>query len=151
MWYTQCDENIVQVLVRLLSRSLANGAQSEAEDLLEALRVLRPSLVQLDFYEAQLLIRRQDWVGALHLLRQIEADKGPSALCSALQAWCLHHLRDPEWRIHVSTLLATPNPVAMTVVSRFLKLPQLPGTLSADEKLSALCTGIAQSLNQAAI
>ncbi|PLZ01405.1 hypothetical protein CY652_16380 [Burkholderia sp. WAC0059] len=150
MWYTQCDEGIVKALTRILSRSLSKAGQSEVEDLLEALHVLRPDRVELDFFDVQLQIRRADWTSALHLLRQIQAKRGDLALCLAFQGWCLYRLRDPEWRLHVSSLLSSKADLAaVSVVGRFLKLPQLSANAeSKEEKLNALRAGISEVLSQ---
>ncbi|MCG1042869.1 HrpB1 family type III secretion system apparatus protein [Mycetohabitans sp. B8] len=125
--YLNCSDKTVGALLRLFALGMASVPTEDLDDLLLALRVLRPSSTQVDFSEANLRVRQSDWIGALRVLKPIEARHQGSAACAALIACCLYHLRDTEWRRYVELVLGDGNPVALSVVATFLKLNMHPG------------------------
>ena len=130
MFQTKRDEAVFVSLASVFSQGLVhNGDHGDLQELLIALRALNADSPRLQLDEAQLCIRRNDWLGALHLLRETDAQGRGSPLCTALQAWCLHSLHDPEWQRHVSTVVRnTRNTrIALTVIGRFLSVNRMPG------------------------
>lgn len=120
--YRQCSDKTVSALLRLFAAGMASASCDDLEDLLLALRVLRPSLTSIDFSEANLRVRQTDWIGALRLLKAMEARHRGNAACFALIACCLYHIRDNEWKRYVELVLEDDNPAALSVVATFLKI-----------------------------
>ncbi|WP_323073915.1 HrpB1 family type III secretion system apparatus protein [Mycetohabitans endofungorum] len=125
--YLNCSDKTVGALLRLFALGMASVPSEDLDDLLLALRVLKPSSTHVDFSEANLRVRQSDWIGALRVLKSIEARHQGGAACAALIACCLYHLRDTEWRRYVELVLEDGNPVALSVVATFLRLNMRPG------------------------
>ncbi|WP_337690241.1 HrpB1 family type III secretion system apparatus protein [Mycetohabitans sp. B46] len=125
--YLNCSDKTVGALLRLFALGMASVPSEDLDDLLLALRVLKPSSTQVDFSEANLRVRQSDWIGALRVLKSIEARHQGGAACAALIACCLYHLRDADWRRYVKLVLEDGNPIALSVVATFLKLDMRPG------------------------
>ncbi|KAG0166414.1 ATP-dependent RNA helicase HrpB [Apophysomyces sp. BC1015] len=126
--YRQCSDKTVGALLRLFAAGMASASSDDLEDLLLALRVLRPSSTSVDFSEANLHVRQSDWIGALRVLKTMEGRHQGNAACFALIGCCLYHLRDSEWRRYVELVLESGNPAALSVVSTCLKLNERLGS-----------------------
>jgi type III secretion protein HrpB1 len=84
-----------------LSKVLWTASQledlSDFDDLLAAIRILRPGWTGASVVVAWRYLRRQAWVDALRVLEDDDAQAKRSALHSALMAVCLFGLEDPLW------------------------------------------------------
>lgn len=133
MSYTQCDASVVKMLLKLFKAGLRSSPRADLEELLEAVRVLRPGAPEPDICETQLRILMKDWIGAVHLLRDVDWRGKGSPLCSALQGWCLYELGDREWRRHVSTVLWDASDLAsIALIGQFMNLPALRSLSTVD-------------------
>jgi type III secretion protein HrpB1 len=132
--YQQCNDKIVSALLQLFAAGMVSASSDDLEDLLLALQVLRPSLKSVDFSEANLRVRQADWIGALRVLKAMEARHQSNAACFALIACCLYQLRDREWQGYAEQVLEDGNRAALSVVSAFLKLnKQISGAIELDK------------------
>ncbi len=127
-----------KALLKAFSLGLSTAPLGDLEDILLALRAMRHDDVLIDRGEVRLLIRREDWIGAVRLLKRLETRQAlDQGLSVALLAGCLFKLRDPEWRRYGSQLLQeSSSPTALSLVARFLQIP--------DDKTSEARTLIAQ-------
>ena len=105
---TTCSNRMVSALVELLTWAARKGHLDEADRLLAALHVMRPNFVELNAYDAWLLIRRNRMADAAQLLRQLEGRElqppfGPYV--TALLAVCMSSLGDTSWRIYANQVL----------------------------------------------
>ncbi|VWB88644.1 HrpB1 family type III secretion system apparatus protein [Burkholderia lata] len=105
---TTCSNRLVSGLVELLTWAARKGHLDEAERLLAALHLIRPNFIELQAYDAWLLIRRNRMADAAQLLRQLEgrdlqAPFGPYV--TALLAVCLSSLGDAGWRVYANEVL----------------------------------------------
>lgn len=109
MNFTTCSNRLVAALVELLTWAARKGHLDEADRLLAALHLMRPNFVELNAYDAWLLIRRNRMADAAQLLRQLEGRElqppfGPYV--TALLAVCMSSLGDASWRIYANQVLA---------------------------------------------
>ncbi|WP_164707971.1 HrpB1 family type III secretion system apparatus protein [Paraburkholderia phosphatilytica] len=105
---TTCSNRLVSGLVEMLTWAARKGHLDEADRLLAALHLMRPKFVELQAYDAWLLIRRNRMADAAQLLRQLEGRElqGPfGPYVTALLAVCLSSLRDPSWRIYANEVI----------------------------------------------
>lgn len=86
------------------------------------MRVLQPEHPQLLMLEARLLIRSEEWLSAVRVLKPLEGQSllDPS-LMFALLAGGLFQLNDPDWCRYAADLLQNHgNSGSVLVLSRFL-------------------------------
>jgi type III secretion protein HrpB1 len=76
---------------------------SDFEDLLDAIRVLRPRWKEAGTVVAWRHLRRQAWVDARRVLEDEDLEAKRSALYAALMAVCLFGLEDPLWHSYACT------------------------------------------------
>lgn len=105
---TTCSNRLVSALVELLTWAARKGHLDEADRLLAALHLMRPKFVELNAYDAWLLIRRNRMADAAQLLRELEDRElqppfGPYV--ASLLAVCLSSLGDPSWRVYANQVL----------------------------------------------
>lgn len=90
-----------------LSKVLWTASQldelSDFEDLLEAIRVLRPGWTGAGLVQAWRYLRRHAWMDARRVLEDDDEQAKRSALHSALMAVCLFGLEDPLWHGYART------------------------------------------------
>ncbi len=77
--------------------------EADFEDLLEAIRVLRPKWDGAGTVAAWRYVRRQSWDDARRVLEDDDADAKRSGLHAALMAVCLFGLEDPLWHSYART------------------------------------------------
>ncbi len=114
-----------KALLKAFSLGLSTAPLADLDDILLALRAMRHDDVLLDRSEVRLLIRREDWIGAVRLLKRLETRQAlDQGLSAALLAGCLFKLRDPEWRRYTLLVLReSSSPTALSLVARFLQMP----------------------------
>jgi type III secretion protein HrpB1 len=77
--------------------------EADFEDLLEAIRVLRPRWDGAGTVAAWRYVRRQSWDDARRVLEDDDTDAKRSGLHAALMAVCLFGLEDPLWHSYART------------------------------------------------
>lgn len=109
--------------MRIFSAGLPTAPREELDDLLIAMQVLRPDDPQVLMCEARMLIRFQDWIGAVRILKQLEGGNiVDKSLIFSLLAGCLYQIGDSEWCRYAADLLQfSAGPAALILLSRFLR------------------------------
>lgn len=97
MSYKNCPNNVVSLLLNITRAGRGVSDLNDLENLVSALRIVRPNLIQLDIFEAWFHMRRQQWQEALHLLQSLEVRKSHFPLRTALQGCCLYAMNDSRW------------------------------------------------------
>jgi type III secretion protein HrpB1 len=101
--YTGCSNDVAGGLTRVLWVASQIDDASDFEDLLDAIRVLRPRWKGAGAVVAWRHVRRQAWVDALRVLEDDDLEAKRSALHAALMAVCLFGLEDPLWHSYART------------------------------------------------
>jgi type III secretion protein HrpB1 len=95
--YRECGGTLVGGLTKMLWSATQFDHESDFDDLLEAIRVLRPSWSGGGTVLAWRYVRRQAWVDARRVLEDDDEQAKRSGLHAALMAVCLFGLEDPLW------------------------------------------------------
>lgn len=102
--YLSCSQDVVGGLIEAVTASLLGnfpvieGDPEDIEMVLDALRVLRPKVMELDTFAALLQMQRGHWDEAIHIFSRIVAGSPNFAYAKALLAFCLSFKGDPNWR-----------------------------------------------------
>jgi type III secretion protein HrpB1 len=110
-------------MVDVLTVAITHQMMEEAESLLQCLRALRPSMVELDTFEAWIAMRRGHMQDAVRLLRHMEerCRTGGAPFAKALLSFCLYSVGDPTWRINAQQVIdGNENPAATGLVRLLL-------------------------------
>ncbi|GLU31320.1 hypothetical protein Busp01_11620 [Trinickia caryophylli] len=138
-------------LVEMLTWAARKGHLDEADRLLAALHLMRPNFVELQAYDAWLLIRRNRMADAAQLLRQLEGRElqppfGPYV--TALLAVCLSSLGDASWRVYANEVLTREeDPESVGLVN--LLMGKREKREAADAAAPGMAAGAADLLRQA--
>ena len=97
MTYTGCRDEIAGGLTKVLWTASQLDDEADFEDLLEAIRVLRPKWPGTGTVAAWRYVRRQAWGDARRVLEDDDTEAKRSGLHTALMAVCLFGLEDPLW------------------------------------------------------
>ena len=90
---------IETVTAALLSNfPVIEGDPEDIEMTLDALKVLRPKVVELETFAALLQMQRGHWDEAIHIFARVVASVPHFAYAKALLAFCLSFKGDPNWR-----------------------------------------------------
>jgi type III secretion protein HrpB1 len=101
--------------------------ESDFEDLLEAIRVLRPKWPGVGTVAAWRYVRRQAWVDARRVLEDEDEQAKRSGLHAALMAVCLFGLEDPLWHSYArSAAEQRESPEAAKIGYRLLERAAKP-------------------------
>ncbi|GAB7524078.1 HrpB1 family type III secretion system apparatus protein [Paraburkholderia sp. 2C] len=103
MTYTRCRDDVAGGLTKVLWVASQIDEASDFEDLLDAIRVLRPRWKGAGTVVAWRHVRRQAWMDALRVLEDDDLEAKRSALHAALMAVCLFGLEDPLWHSYART------------------------------------------------
>jgi type III secretion protein HrpB1 len=95
--YTGCKDEIAGGLTKMLWTASQLDEEADFEDLLEAIRVVRPGWRGAGTVMAWRYVRRQAWRDARRVLEDDEVEAKRSGLHAALMAVCLFGLEDPLW------------------------------------------------------
>jgi type III secretion protein HrpB1 len=101
--YTGCRDDVAGGLTKVLWTASQLDELSDFEDLLDAIRLLRPRWNGANTVLAWRYVRRQAWVDALRVLEDDDAEGKRSALHAALVAVCLFGMEDPLWHSYAIT------------------------------------------------
>jgi type III secretion protein HrpB1 len=101
--YTGCRDDIAGGLTKVLWTASQLDDLSDFDDLLDAIRVLRPRWTGAGTVVAWRHLRRQSWIDALRVLEDDDLEAKRSGLHSALMAVCLFGMQDPLWQSYART------------------------------------------------
>lgn len=97
MTHTGCRDDVASGLTKMLWTASQLDDEADFEDLLEAIRVLRPQWPGVGTVAAWRYVRRQAWVDARRVLEDQDEQAKRTGLNAALMAVCLFGLEDPLW------------------------------------------------------
>ncbi len=120
MSYKNCPDSVVSLCLNITCAGRGISDLADLEDLVSALRIVRPNLVQLDIFEAWFYMRREQWHEALHRLQTIEIGTGYFPLRSALQGCCLYELNDSRWTSYAIEALEQKDDAEATRIAKVL-------------------------------
>jgi type III secretion protein HrpB1 len=95
--YKTCRDDVAGGLSKVLWTASQLEEMSDFDDLLDAVRVLRPGWSGACTVVAWRYVRRQAWHDARRVLEDDDLEAKRSALHAALMAVCLFGLEDPLW------------------------------------------------------
>jgi type III secretion protein HrpB1 len=110
--YLQCSQAVVGGLIDTLSCSLLNHfptPQADPYDIeltLDAVRLLRPQMAELDTMEAVLYMLRGHWDDAIRVFSRVVEDAPHFSYGKSLLAFCLSVKGDASWRQWAGAALA---------------------------------------------
>ncbi|AFT89913.1 type III secretion protein HrpB1/HrpK [Paraburkholderia phenoliruptrix BR3459a] len=110
--YLNCSQAIVGGLIDTLSCALLNNFPTleadpyDIELTLDALRLLRPRMAELDTMEAVLYMQRGHWDDAIRVFSRVIEGAPHFSYAKALLAFCLSVKGDTGWRQWASAALA---------------------------------------------
>ncbi|MBW0446272.1 HrpB1 family type III secretion system apparatus protein [Paraburkholderia phenoliruptrix] len=110
--YLNCSQAIVGGLIDTLSCALLNNFPTleadpyDIELTLDALRLLRPRMAELDTMEAVLYMQRGHWDDAIRVFSRVIEGAPHFSYAKALLAFCLSVKGDAGWRQWASAALA---------------------------------------------
>ncbi|CAM2195145.1 HrpB1 family type III secretion system apparatus protein [Paraburkholderia sp. A1RI_3L] len=102
--YLNCSPDIVGGLIETVSTALlSNFPKVEADPydielVLDALRVLRPKVAEIDTFEGIIHMTRGHWDDAVRVFSRVVENAPHFAYAKALLAFCLSVKGDPNWR-----------------------------------------------------
>jgi type III secretion protein HrpB1 len=134
---TGCRDEVTGGLTKVLWTASQLDEMSDFEDLLEAIRVLRPKWRGASTVLAWRYVRRQAWSDALRVLEDDDVEAKHSALHAALMAVCLFGLEDPLWHSYArSAAEQNENVEASKIGSRLLERAGKTGRRVEEETMS---------------
>jgi len=98
-------KEFVASLVEVIGLGIAQDRLEDAEAVLGSIRLLRPSMNELDTFEAWIAMKRGFWADAIRLLRNLDASASNWTLGKALMAFCQYATGDAEWSISANEVL----------------------------------------------
>lgn len=110
--YLNCSQAIVGGLIDSLSCALLNNFPTleadpyDIELVLDALRLLRPQVAELDTMEAVLYMQRGHWDDAIRVFSRVIEEAPHFSYAKALLAFCLSVKGDTGWQQWASAALA---------------------------------------------
>ncbi|UXH78282.1 HrpB1 family type III secretion system apparatus protein [Roseateles amylovorans] len=114
-------KEFVSGLVGLVSMAVDRERLDDAETLLGAVRLLRPKVSELDFFEAWIAMKRGHWSDAMRTLRNLDAAAPEWSTAKAFLAYCQFATGDMGWRDTAQDVLHTStNPEALDMVRTLL-------------------------------
>lgn len=102
--YLNCSPDVVGGLIETVSTALLSHFPKVSADpydielVLDALRVLRPRVAEIDTLDGILHMVRGHWDDAIHVLRQVGENAPRFGYAKALLAFCLSARGDPDWK-----------------------------------------------------
>lgn len=102
--YLNCSQEVVGGLIETVTAALLSnfpvieGDPEYIEMTLDALKVLRPKVIELETFAALLQMQRGHWDEAIHIFARVVASVPNFAYAKALLAFCLSFKGDSNWR-----------------------------------------------------
>lgn len=109
--YLDCSQDIVSGLIETVSVALTSkfpaveGDPFDIELVLDAVRVLRPKLAELEAFTALLHMLNGRWDDAIRVFSWVIANAPQFSYAKALLAFCLAVKGDPSWRLNATQAL----------------------------------------------
>jgi len=106
--YLDCSQDIVSGLIETVSVALTSkfpaveGDPFDVEMVLDAVRVLRPKLAELEAFAGLLHMLHGRWDDAIRVFSWVIANAPQFSYAKALLAFCLAVKGDPSWRLSAS-------------------------------------------------
>lgn len=139
MSVSQCSNRLIAALIEVLMFGAKHGHLEQSERVLNALHVLRPNFVELQSYDAWMLIRRRDFAGALRYLRDLEQRPLRGAFgpyVGALLAVALYGVQDPSWRSYANEVInRNEDQDAVEIVNTLMGKPAARRAASPDAQV----------------
>ena len=109
-------------LVDVLNVAISHQMLGDAESVLQALRAMKPRMVELDTFEAWIAMRRGYLQDAIRLLRHVDnrSKNALSPFAKALLAFCLYSVGDPTWKMNAQQVIDDDENAAATGLVRLL-------------------------------
>jgi type III secretion protein HrpB1 len=114
--YLDCPPDVVAGLVQTASAALLGNFPKVLADagdielLVDALRVLRPGLAELDLFDALRHMLHTRWEEAIHILTRLQQTAPQLSYGNALLVFCLVAVGSAEWRQAAARALADAPP-----------------------------------------
>ncbi|WP_431045577.1 HrpB1 family type III secretion system apparatus protein [Roseateles sp. L2-2] len=144
-------KDFVSGLVGLVSLAVDRELLDDAETLLGAVRLLRPKVSQLDFFEAWIAMKRGHWTDAMRTLRNLDATAPEWSTAKAFLAYCQFATGDAAWRATAEDVLHTStNAEALDMVRSLLNPDEAAAEAAGDESDAAAPPALTIDLSQMA-
>lgn len=110
--YLHCSQAVIGGLIDTLSCSLLNNFPTlladpyDIELTLDAVRLLRPQMAEIDTMEAVLYMQRGHWDDAIRVFSRVVEEAPQFSYAKSLLAFCLSVKGDPSWRQWAGAALA---------------------------------------------
>ncbi|MDR3096688.1 MAG: HrpB1 family type III secretion system apparatus protein [Paraburkholderia sp.] len=130
--YRPCPAHVPGLLLKVFDAGLTSASREDLEDLLACIDILCPEGLAVYLASVRLHIRYADWIGAVRLLKRLEATQTLNPLSLALMAGCLFKLGDHDWQRYAATLMrGEQNPRAEAILKTFVRgAVAIPGAAS---------------------
>jgi type III secretion protein HrpB1 len=144
----QCSNRLLSGLLEVLMYATRSGQFDHAQNMLVAMRALRPNFRELDLVEGWLLVGRNQYADAARILRELCSGQRAESVvpfASAMMALCLNALGDPEWHIYANQVLARdedPDSVAMVRTLMGVQEEMNAGTLDTSSPAPAAAESV---------
>ncbi len=134
-------KDFVSGLVGLVSLAVDRELLDDAETLLGAVRLLRPKVSQLDFFEAWIAMKRGHWADAMRTLRNLDATAPEWSTAKAFLAYCQFATGDAGWRATAEDVLHTStNAEALDMVRSLLHPDEAVADAAGDDAAAGTAT-----------
>lgn len=134
-------KDFVSGLVGLVSLAVDRELLDDAETLLGAVRLLRPKVSQLDFFEAWIAMKRGHWADAMRTLRNLDATAPEWSTAKAFLAYCQFATGDAGWRATAEDVLHTStNAEALDMVRSLLHPDEAVADAAGDDAATVTAT-----------
>lgn len=117
-------KEFVSGLVGLVSLAVDRERLEDAEALLGCVRLLRPKVAELDFFEAWIAMRRGHWEDAMRTLRNLDMNAPEWSVAKAFLAYCQFATGDLAWRATAQEVLDTSSNAEALDMARSLLHPE---------------------------
>ncbi|GKS77033.1 HrpB1 family type III secretion system apparatus protein [Acidovorax sp. SUPP950] len=111
-------KEFVTALIKLVYRTIAQGMNDEASDILAGIRTLRPKVAELDMIDGWISFRRGAYRECIQLVRTLENHPEQWGSAKAMIANCQYMLGDRGWEMTLNELeQGNAGPDALELVS----------------------------------
>ncbi|WP_052394019.1 HrpB1 family type III secretion system apparatus protein [Mycoavidus cysteinexigens] len=121
MTYLDCDDEVIWGLIDVISAAVVGDSTFQEKEgdgpdpgdielMINAVRVLRPNLLEFEIYEAMLLMKRGLLDDAVRTINRILSLRPDFNYGKAILAFCLLRKRDPKWTILADQVIEANEP-----------------------------------------
>jgi type III secretion protein HrpB1 len=130
-------KDFVSGLVGLVSLAVDREQLEDAETLLACVRLLRPKVAELDFFEAWIAMKRGFWADAMRTLRNLDTTAPEWSTAKAFLAYCQFATGDAGWRDTAQDVLQTSTNAEALDMVRTLLNPEDADAPAAEVEMPA--------------